>query len=228
MAARIRSIADVLPLETMESGREHLETAVHTLFPVADGTSSPLPVEALEHFAEASARLAEAHNLLRKGHDLVLLYAATLLGHGWVAAPPRHHGAPFNADYEEWVRRECGGPPGREYLIMRTGEKVLFDAMRIEQRNGVPVEVLVDAKGRYAQFIDKTTGTFHKWWARSKNSGLPEMLERALKQIKAGGGRRVEWWCAEPEVARLFNDEFEDDDRLEGRIRAVYRPMPPG
>ncbi|WP_283138628.1 hypothetical protein [Rhizohabitans arisaemae] len=227
LAARLRAIADALPMEALESGRESLETAIHTLTPVADGGSSPLPEHALAHFSGALNHVENARGHMPRCHDLIILYAATILGHGWVVAPPRYHGAPFNADYEDWVRRECGGPPGREYLVVRGDEKVLFDAARTEQRDGIPVEVLIDAKGRYAQFIDKATGEFHSWWAESRRSGLPKLKERALDQVQVGAGRPVEWWCAERNVARLLNGIFALDNRLAGRIRAVHRPMPP-
>ncbi|WP_283137802.1 hypothetical protein [Rhizohabitans arisaemae] len=227
LAARLRAIAEGLPVEPLESARERVETAASILAPIADGALSPLPQEGLAHLAEALARLEDAYVQMRKGHNLVLLYAATLLGSGWIVAPPRHHGAPFNADYEGWVRRECGGPADREYLVVHGGKSVMFDAARVEQRDGVSVEVLVDAKGRYDQFIDKGTGDFYSRWAHSSRSGLPKLLDRALDQVVAGAGRPVEWWCAERAFARLLNRAFNNDPRLEGQIRAVYRPKPP-
>ncbi|WP_283137133.1 Tox-REase-5 domain-containing protein [Rhizohabitans arisaemae] len=226
LVARIQAIAEGLPTEAVRSGADHLETASQALAPVADGSSSTLPGQALAHFTEALTHLLNARDHLGRAHNLVLLYAATLQGEGWVVPPPRHHGNPFNARYEDWVRRENGGPPDREYLVIRGRDRAMFDAVRTDRRGDVLVHVLIDAKGKYAQFIDKTTGDFHSWWEHAQNSGLPKMLETALRHVRAGAGRPVEWWCAEREFAHLLNERFREDRRLLGRIRAVYRPKP--
>jgi hypothetical protein len=50
-------------------------------------------------------------------------------------------------------------------------------------------------------------------------------MEQAHGQVKVAEGRPVEWWCAEPGSAELFQEAFEDDDDLKGKIRAIHKPM---
>ena len=143
-----------------------------------------------------------------------------------MSPPERYHGDGFNRRYEEWAREVSGGRPGSEYLVERGDRRVYFDTRSVEERGGELVEVLVDAKGRYAQFIDPDTGDWYDFFGDSRRSGLGKLLERARDQVDVADGRPVEWWCAEPEPADLFNEAFEDDDDLRNRIRAAYRPMP--
>jgi Restriction endonuclease fold toxin 5 len=144
----------------------------------------------------------------------------------WEApSTPRHHGNPFNAEYEAWVRRQTGGPEdGTEYLVRHGDEQAYFDAADVQDRDGVPTEVLLDAKGRYENFVDPETGSFREWWADSERSGLPKELEQAERQVRVANGRPVEWWCAEQATADAFNEAFADNPRLNGRIVAVYKP----
>jgi hypothetical protein len=138
---------------------------------------------------------------------------------------PRHHGHPFNAEYEAWIRRETGGPEdGTEYRVRHDGEQAFFDANDVQDRGGTPTEVLIDGKGRYEQFIDDDTGDFKEWFADSEKSGLPKELEQAERQVRVANGRPVEWWCAEQATADAFNAAFQDNPNLRGRIVAVYKP----
>jgi hypothetical protein len=138
---------------------------------------------------------------------------------------PRHHGHPFNAEYEAWIRRETGGPEdGTEYRVQHDGEQAFFDATDVQDRDGVPTEVLIDGKGRYEQFIDPDTGDFKPWWRDSEKSGLPGELAQAERQVRVADGRPVEWWCAEQATADAFNDAFANNPNLSGRIVAVYKP----
>jgi hypothetical protein len=138
---------------------------------------------------------------------------------------PRHHGHPFNAEYEAWIRRQTGGPEdGTEYLVRHDGEQAFFDANDVRDHDGASSEVLIDGKGRYEQFIDPDTGDFKPWWRDSEKSGLPAELAQAERQVRVADGRQVEWWCAEQATADAFNDAFANNPNLNGRIVAVYRP----
>ena len=143
----------------------------------------------------------------------------------WTDPPAsRSYGDPFNERYEEWVRSETGGPAGKEYLVRGDGRQALFDATTVREQDGNQTEVLIDAKGRYAQFIDPESGRFKDFWANSRDSGLNGELKQARRQVDVADGRPVEWWCAERQTARAFNQAFAGSG-LAGHIRAVYRPM---
>lgn len=145
----------------------------------------------------------------------------------WEVPRTRTHGQEINARYEDWSREETGAPDGKEYRASDEGRERWFDTRYVEERDGEPTEVLVDAKGRYAQFLDRDTGDWQGWWEDSKQGkGLDGELEQAKGQVNVADGRPVEWWCMEPEVAEKFNEAFEDEPRLNGRITAVHRPMP--
>lgn len=140
---------------------------------------------------------------------------------------PRHHGHPFNAEYEAWIRRQTGGPnDGNEYLVQHNGEQAFFDGNEFQDRGGTQTEVLIDGKGRFEQFIDPQTGDFQRWWGDQKKTGLGGELLQAERQVRVADGRPVEWWCAERATADAFNDAFANNPNLRGRIVAVHKPMP--
>jgi hypothetical protein len=146
----------------------------------------------------------------------------------WVQpTTPRHYGDRFNKDYEDWIRRQTGGPAdGREYQVQRGGEQALFDGNDFQDRGGTQTEVLIDGKGRYEQFIDPDTGDFRPWWRNQQDSGLGGEIAKAERQVRVANGRPVEWWCAEQASADAFNDHFARNPNLRGRIVAVHKPMP--
>lgn len=147
-------------------------------------------------------------------------------GDGWVDQPVREFQRPINAHYEAWVRDETGGPERMEYAIADgKGGFVHFDSRMVEERDGERVEVLIDAKGSYAQFLD-ADGDWKTFFVRMEDTGLKRMLRDADRQVRAADGRPVEWWCMQADVADAFNETFEDEPELAGKISAVYRPMP--
>ena len=129
---------------------------------------------------------------------------------------PRNFNDVFNQDYEEWVRREAGGPPGQEFRY----NDVDFDGIDTRIVDGQEVDVLLDAKGHYEQFIDPATSGWKHWWR-----GADELMGRADRQVRAAAGNPVEWPCAEQGVADALNRAFLRDPDLRGKIRAVFRPM---
>jgi hypothetical protein len=145
---------------------------------------------------------------------------------GWVDQPVREFQRPINAHYEAWVREETGGPARMEYAVDDgKGGFVHFDSRMVEERDGERLEVLIDAKGTYAQFLD-AEGEWKGFFGRMEDTGLARMLRDADRQVRAADGRPVEWWCMQADVADAFNETFKDDPGLAGKIRAVYRPMP--
>lgn len=74
----------------------------------------------------------------------------------------------------------------REYQTQITGREgevwlqngVKFDGME----NGT----LLDAKGKYAQFVDKNTGEFYDWF-----KGKDALVNEAKRQIEASEGARL-------------------------------------
>lgn len=144
----------------------------------------------------------------------------------WVEAPARSYGHDVNARYEAWVRAETRGPAGHEYRVIDAdGSPVYFDARTVEVRDGEPVEVLLDAKGRYEQFLD-ADGKWHGFFGDQPGTGLERMLDDARRQVDAAGGRPVQWWCLEERAAVGFNRAFAFNQDLRGRIEAVHRPLP--
>jgi hypothetical protein len=146
----------------------------------------------------------------------------------WEPPPQaRTYHDPFNAEYEAWVRQQAGGPnDGTEYVVRHDGEQAYFDGTEVQDRDGTPTEVLLDAKGHYEQFVDPETGEFKEWFAESERSGLPKEIEQAERQVRVANGKPVEWRCAEQATADAFNAAFRNNPALRGRIVAVYQPPP--
>lgn len=63
--------------------------------------------------------------------------------------------------------------------------------------------VLLEVKGRYAQFIDKNTGEFYNWY-----SGKQSLIDQALRQIGASEGAKIQWYFAEEETLNVVRDLF--------------------
>jgi hypothetical protein len=143
----------------------------------------------------------------------------------WATPPKRSFGNPFNAEYEEWVKTANGGPAGdlEYHVIGPSGKAVWFDAQRIEDTGTGKVEYLIDAKGNYGQFV-QPDGTF-KWFFRERG-GLEHTRQQAERQVRAAGGRHVEWWCADEEFADALNDYLDRDVYLRGKIEAIHKPYP--
>jgi hypothetical protein len=145
----------------------------------------------------------------------------------------RSHGKSFNAVYEIYVHELAAhlsgepGRPGLEYVAVGNDKQAWMDAVWRTERAGVSVEILIDAKGRHAQFLDQH-GDWKSFFAafKDKGKGLPGLIDRAGRQVRASGGRPVEWWCAELEVARSMNREFARFRHLDGRVKAVWKPFP--
>lgn len=149
----------------------------------------------------------------------------------WVWPPKRTHdhkrGSTFNADYERYVKRSNGGPDdGREYLVKHGRWQAHFDAIRLERNSAGATEILIDAKGRYGQFVDKRTGEFHAFFRASEKSGIKKLEEEARRQTLAANGKPVEWWCADELAADAFDDWFDRIPDLQGKIEVLYEPMP--
>jgi len=58
--------------------------------------------------------------------------------------------------------------------------------------------VLLEAKSRYSQFIDKKTGTWHEWF-----KGEKAIMEQADRQVAAAKGLLIEWHFEEEIVRDL-------------------------
>jgi len=84
--------------------------------------------------------------------------------------------------------------------------------------DGLKNGILLDAKSRYSQFIDKKTGTWHDWF-----TGQEGIIKQADRQIKAAQGVLIEWHFEE-EVVRDLVKSLTKDEGLKG-IKFVYTPL---
>lgn len=149
----------------------------------------------------------------------------------WAKPATRSHGKSFNAVYEIYVHElaaHLSGEPGRpdmEYVAVGNDKQAWMDAVWRTERDGAVVEVLIDAKGHHAQFLE-SDGRWKQFFVEIEAKGLPGLIKTATRQVQASGGRPVEWWCAEREVARAMNRAFAQVRRLHGRVKAVWKPFP--
>ena len=66
--------------------------------------------------------------------------------------------------------------------------------------------VLIDAKAKYAQFINKKTGQFYDWF-----KGKQGFIDQAYRQIEASEGAKIQWYFSEKETRDLVQDIFMDE-----------------
>lgn len=62
----------------------------------------------------------------------------------------------------------------------------------------------MDAKGKYAQFVNEKTGEFYSWF-----SGKDGFVSQALRQISASDGANIKWYFAEETTMNAVKTLFE-------------------
>lgn len=107
----------------------------------------------------------------------------------------------FSRAYQRYIA-------GTDDTFLRNGVK--FDGLR--------GNTLLEAKGKYAQFVDKT-GKFYEWF-----SGKDDLLNQARKQLKAADGLPIEWHFADEAGYNATKALFEER-HIEG-ILLIYDFMP--
>lgn len=94
-----------------------------------------------------------------------------------------------------WTRaNESMSPASRDYQKFVTGA----DEGMVYKVNGVKFDgfkngVLLEAKGNYANFVNKKTGEFYSWF-----KGQDTLVNQARRQLSAANGTEIQWY---------FNDE---------------------
>ena len=93
----------------------------------------------------------------------------------------------------------------RAYQKQITGQEGMAWVQNGVKFDGIKDGVLLDAKGKYAQFIDKNTGEFYEWF-----SGKDSLIAEARRQIDASEGAKIQWYFAEEESLNVVQDLFMD------------------
>lgn len=109
------------------------------------------------------------------------------------------------SDFSRAYQKQVTGKEGMVWI--QNGVK--FDGMK----NGI----LLDAKGKYSQFINKKTGEFYTWF-----NGKQSLINEAKRQIKASEGAKIEWHFAEKETLEAVQELFMDENITE--IELIYEP----
>ncbi len=98
----------------------------------------------------------------------------------------------------------------RAYQKQITGQEGMAWVQNGVKFDGMKDGVLLDAKGKYAQFIDKSTGEFYEWF-----SGKNSLIAEARRQIAASEGAKIQWYFAEEESLNVVQDLFMDKGIME-------------
>ncbi len=93
----------------------------------------------------------------------------------------------------------------RAYQKQITGQEGMAWVQNGVKFDGMKDGVLLDAKGKYAQFIDKNTGEFYEWF-----SGKDSLIAEARRQIDASEGAKIQWYFAEEESLDVVQDLLMD------------------
>jgi len=94
----------------------------------------------------------------------------------------------------------------RLYQAQITGKAGMAYVVKGVKFDGVRRGVLLEAKGLgYRNFIKD--GEFRSWFTSGRNA----LLNQAQNQIRAAGGKRIEWHVAEQEFADVLRKTFSDN-----------------
>jgi hypothetical protein len=77
--------------------------------------------------------------------------------------------------------------------------------------------ILLDAKDRYAQFVDRRTGTFYSWYR-----GAQGLVDQASRQIQVAGSTPIVWHVSEPNAATAIRSLLQNNGL--SSITVVYTP----
>lgn len=77
--------------------------------------------------------------------------------------------------------------------------------------------VLIEAKGNYSNFVNKSTGSFYDWF-----KGKESLISQANRQISVANGVKIRWYFNDPvsmeAVKKLLNGKVHG-------IEFVLKPM---
>jgi hypothetical protein len=108
------------------------------------------------------------------------------------------------SDASRRYQQAQGAQPGKAFRV--DGPDVDFDAVQ----DGV----LIDAKGRYDQLLDKSFTPMVE----------DKLVQQAARQVRAAGATPVQWRFAEPEAARRVRRLLRENDLPEVDVRHVPPP----
>ena len=105
----------------------------------------------------------------------------------------------------------------------RTYQRYIAGTDEVWLQNGVKFDgikngVLVEAKGNYANFVDKNTGKFYNWFTGDKG-----LIDQANRQLTASNGLPINWYFADGismnAVSKLFKEKGISD------INLIFKPL---
>lgn len=118
----------------------------------------------------------------------------------------------------EWVKVNEGmSAYSRRYQTFITGHEGEVWLQNGVKFDGMKDGVLLDAKGKYDQFIDKKTGKFRKWFKGKKG-----ITDEASRQVRASEGAPIRWYFAQERSANTFQDLLGEDFP---EIECIYKPI---
>lgn len=94
----------------------------------------------------------------------------------------------------------------KAYQKQITGQENMAWVQNGVKFDGMKDGVLLEAKGKYAQFINQDTGEFFNWY-----SGKQSFINQAMRQINASEGAKIQWYFAEEETLNAVQDLFMDE-----------------
>lgn len=106
----------------------------------------------------------------------------------------------------------------RKYQTQITGQEGKVWYQNGVKFDGMKEGILLDAKGKYAQFVNKNTGEFYNWF-----TGSEDLVNEAWRQIYASEGARIQWYFAEESSMNAVKVLFENEG-VEG-IELIFEAM---
>lgn len=106
----------------------------------------------------------------------------------------------------------------REYQKYITGadEGMVYEVEGVKF-DGYKDRALIEAKGDYSGFVDKSTGEFYDWF-----SGQDSLINQANRQLNVANGTKIEWYFNDSTSLDAVKSLF--DGQIDG-IDLILKPM---
>jgi hypothetical protein len=85
--------------------------------------------------------------------------------------------------------------------------------------DGISGNTLLEAKGHYAQFVQKSSGEYYEWF-----TGQKDLVAQAQRQLRASDGLTINWYFADKEALNATRTLFNKNQIYD--INLIYKPMP--
>ena len=136
-----------------------------------------------------------------------------------VAGDAVKHGKKYNPQGKLIDVNESMSEYSRKYQTFVTGQTNKAYLLNGVKFDGItPEGILMEAKGKYSNFVNKQTGNFYSWF-----KGADSLINQANRQLEAANGNPIHWYFSDKISMEATIKLFEKNE-ITG-IVCIYMPM---